>query len=343
MSSTTTYTMAPAAKASAYGRIGTIMATRAAPRRPAMGSTRPESCPYQMAFAVEQPAALRGKDTATPSGKFWMPIPSARFLADSKVADFVRPIAPKPTPTARPSGMLCTVTATIRRRIRLQCSSFLFLSSISKFSMCISSFSALLFLSPSCELIQEVSPLSQRSRPGCSEATGSSFLAPHANSYKKSPHSHSAQGQDAQKQQGPLSWPLMRTHTRSLPTLTALKARMLRSNRVLFLILTRYQKSCRTADSNFGHQPICSVHKKRPEEESCGDGKKNPLSSFAIGAKSSSHFQGRLQKRPVGRCKHHPGSETEADVEQFSLLTLQKHGCSSSQGCQAPCEQGALK
>merc|ERR1719318_414695 len=144
MSSTTTYTMAPAAKASAYGRIGTIMATRAAPRRPAMGSTRPESCPYQMAFAVEQPAALRGKDTATPSGKFWMPIPRARFLADSKVADFVRPIAPKPTPTARPSGMLCTVTATIRRRIRLQCSSFLFLSSISKFSMCTSSFSALL-------------------------------------------------------------------------------------------------------------------------------------------------------------------------------------------------------
>merc|ERR1719445_125777 len=64
MSSTTTYTMAPAAKASAYGRIGTIMATRAAPRRPAMGSTRPDSCPYQMAFAVEQPAALRGKDTA---------------------------------------------------------------------------------------------------------------------------------------------------------------------------------------------------------------------------------------------------------------------------------------
>merc|ERR1719422_243008 len=78
MSSTTTYTMAPAAKASAYGRIGTIMATRAAPRRPAMGSTRPDSCPYQMAFAVEEPAALRGKDTATPSGKFWMePWPGA--------------------------------------------------------------------------------------------------------------------------------------------------------------------------------------------------------------------------------------------------------------------------
>ena len=45
----------------------------------------------QMALAVLHPAALRGRATATPSGKFWMPIPRARFRADSKVADLVRP------------------------------------------------------------------------------------------------------------------------------------------------------------------------------------------------------------------------------------------------------------
>ena len=44
-----------------------------------------------MAFQVENPAAFSGKDTDNPSGKFWIPIPSARFLADSKVADFVLP------------------------------------------------------------------------------------------------------------------------------------------------------------------------------------------------------------------------------------------------------------
>ena len=51
----------------------------------------PDNWPYQMAFAVEKPAAFNGNDTERPSGKFWMPMPMARFLADSNVAVLARP------------------------------------------------------------------------------------------------------------------------------------------------------------------------------------------------------------------------------------------------------------
>lgn len=40
------------------------------------------------------------------------------YLADSNVADSVFPIAPKLTPTARPSGILCTVIAITNKIIR---------------------------------------------------------------------------------------------------------------------------------------------------------------------------------------------------------------------------------
>ena len=66
---------------------------------------------HQILLAAEYPAALSGKLTASPSGKFCNPMPIARFRALSKVAVGDFPTAPKPTPTARPSGMLCTVTA----------------------------------------------------------------------------------------------------------------------------------------------------------------------------------------------------------------------------------------
>merc|ERR1719319_1758503 len=134
ISSSTTYTMAPAANAKAYGRIGAMKVTRAAPITPAIGSTMPDSCPYQTARAVEIPAAFRGKETAIPSGKFWIPIPTAKFLALSNVADLVLPTAPNPTPTARPSGMLWTVIATIRRRILLHLCSWSTVLSMSSFS-----------------------------------------------------------------------------------------------------------------------------------------------------------------------------------------------------------------
>lgn len=39
-----------------------------------MGSTIPDNCPYQKLLASENPLAWRGKETAKPSGKFWMPV-----------------------------------------------------------------------------------------------------------------------------------------------------------------------------------------------------------------------------------------------------------------------------
>ena len=57
-------------------------------------------------------------------------MPMARFLADSKVAFMdPLPIAPNPTPTAIPSGILCTVTATVNSNIRFHLESRLFLLS----------------------------------------------------------------------------------------------------------------------------------------------------------------------------------------------------------------------
>ena len=46
ISSITTYTIAPAANAKAYGSIGFIIPTNNAPSTPAIGSTNPLSCPY---------------------------------------------------------------------------------------------------------------------------------------------------------------------------------------------------------------------------------------------------------------------------------------------------------
>ena len=53
--------------------MGCITLTNTAPKIPAIGSTRPLNCPYQIAFPAENPAAFSGKLTAKPSGKFWMP------------------------------------------------------------------------------------------------------------------------------------------------------------------------------------------------------------------------------------------------------------------------------
>lgn len=80
--------------------------TATAPNTPKIGSTIPDNCPYQNARNMLKPAACNGKLTANPSGKFWIPIPIARFLATSNVADSVFPIAPNETPTARPKNKI---------------------------------------------------------------------------------------------------------------------------------------------------------------------------------------------------------------------------------------------
>lgn len=94
--------MAPAANDSAYGKMTVAIVTATAPKMPKIGSTIPDSWPYQKALPRLKPAACRGRLTASPSGKFWMPIPTARLRAASNVAVGVLPIAPKLTPTAKP-------------------------------------------------------------------------------------------------------------------------------------------------------------------------------------------------------------------------------------------------
>ena len=86
-----------------------------------MGSTIPESWPYQKLLNRERPSRRKGMETAAPSGKFCRPIPKARAVAPERVAEG-RPAAaaPKATPTARPSGMLWRVMAITSRRLRCQ-------------------------------------------------------------------------------------------------------------------------------------------------------------------------------------------------------------------------------
>jgi len=104
ISSITTYTIAPAANAKAYGNIGFIIPTNNAPRTPAIGSTNPLSCPYHILFAAENPAVFKGRLTARPSGKFCIPIPIAKFRAFSKVAVSALSTEPNATPTAKPKN-----------------------------------------------------------------------------------------------------------------------------------------------------------------------------------------------------------------------------------------------
>lgn len=85
--------------------------TATAPNIPNIGSTIPDSWPYQNARHMLNPAACNGKLTANPSGKFCMPIPMAKFRAFINDDESELPMAPKLTPTANPSGILCMVMA----------------------------------------------------------------------------------------------------------------------------------------------------------------------------------------------------------------------------------------
>ena len=67
-----------------------LLLKREADRRTALNSTTdPALAPdagicstYQKALQVENPAPRKGRLTARPSGKFWIPIPRAKFLKD---------------------------------------------------------------------------------------------------------------------------------------------------------------------------------------------------------------------------------------------------------------------
>lgn len=64
------------------GRTATLTVTWLSPR--CFVQTQTQVFPYQKAVHVETPDPRSGRLTAKPSGKFWMPIPMAKFLMRQK-------------------------------------------------------------------------------------------------------------------------------------------------------------------------------------------------------------------------------------------------------------------
>ena len=77
-----------------------------------MGSTTPDSTPPKKARPFFIPSARSGMETIAPSGKFWMAMPSDNASAPAAVMGTLPERYPAyTTPTAIPSGILCSVTA----------------------------------------------------------------------------------------------------------------------------------------------------------------------------------------------------------------------------------------
>ena len=80
----------------------------------ATGSTIPERVPLPKARPRLMPSERKGSAMIAPSGIFCIAIPKARAAADVSVMPASPASAPATTaPTAMPSGMLCSVTASI--------------------------------------------------------------------------------------------------------------------------------------------------------------------------------------------------------------------------------------
>ena len=108
----TTIIIAPAANASKNGSKLLIYITSTAPIIAAIGSTSADACPIIKLLNLEYPSLLNGRDTAAPSGKFCIPIPSASINAPIAVTPgILLVIPPNATPIAKPSGILWIVIA----------------------------------------------------------------------------------------------------------------------------------------------------------------------------------------------------------------------------------------
>lgn len=85
-----------------------------------MGSTMPETTPPANAFLLLIPSARSGIEMIAPSGKFWIAMPrdNAKALA-AVICAFPERKPAYITPTAMPSGMLCSVTANTIIVVRL--------------------------------------------------------------------------------------------------------------------------------------------------------------------------------------------------------------------------------
>ena len=80
----------------------------------AMGSTSPDAAPHTNALPGLLPSSRNGTEIMAPSGMFCIAIPIDNANAPAMVRS-VLPLntPPKTTPTAMPSGMLCSATARI--------------------------------------------------------------------------------------------------------------------------------------------------------------------------------------------------------------------------------------
>ena len=114
--------MAPAAKESSQGMTAPAAPAISTAITPKTGSTIPERPPYKNAFPAGSPSLRSGREIAAPSGKFCMPIPMAKAAAEERAANSPPGCAAsaKARPTAMPSGILCRVTANIRRVLLLK-------------------------------------------------------------------------------------------------------------------------------------------------------------------------------------------------------------------------------
>ena len=113
-SSTTTYSIAPAAKESSTGIAVAFSPRNSIVAMAAMGSTSPENAPQVNAVSLLFPSLRSGTDIMAPSGMFWIAIPMESASAPENVRVVLPFITPaKTTPTAIPSGMLCSATARI--------------------------------------------------------------------------------------------------------------------------------------------------------------------------------------------------------------------------------------
>lgn len=113
-SSMTTYSIAPAAKASNAGIAAAVSSKNITVAIAATGSTSPDSVPIKNALARLFPSLCRGIDMMAPSGMFCTAIPMDNASAAATVSVALPSLTPaSTTPTAIPSGMLCSATASI--------------------------------------------------------------------------------------------------------------------------------------------------------------------------------------------------------------------------------------
>ena len=95
-----------------HGCAAVRFAARKYPMTANTGSTAPLPIPYKKALPRLPVAVFMGKDTAAPSGKFCIAMPTARPSAETNAPSSPSAAAaPNAKPTASPSGMLCMVTA----------------------------------------------------------------------------------------------------------------------------------------------------------------------------------------------------------------------------------------